>query len=158
MGTHSELGPNRSWKARMGWNALRLGLGLFFLIAAGYKLSHQADFWGSVRELWPLHTLPVFMRLALIGMVIALEFLCGGALLLGRGTRQGALLALCLLLLFTVLVGPQFRSCACTLKLRYFVPESLVGFLVRNTVLSLAALALWLRYRRPPAAHSPAAL
>lgn len=155
MGVRSGPLPKRGPIARTGWIALRLGLGLFFLIAAGYKLSHQADFWGSVRELWPLHTMPGFMRLSLIGMVIALEFLCGGALILGRGTRQGALLALCLLLLFTVLVGPQFRSCACTLKLRYFVPESLAGFLLRNTVLSLAALALWLRYRRPPAAHSP---
>jgi hypothetical protein len=116
-----------------------LFLAVFFLAAVAYKLSHAPAFFAAARDLWPMRLLPERLLGAATVAVVGAEGLVGLGLLLPRWRRRSAVLAALLVALFTVLVAPQYDGCRCTWQLEWLVPESSLGFVLRNTlVLALA--------------------
>ena len=138
--------PNHGHVATWTRNGVRVALGVMFAMAVAYKLTHFSQFGTVLRSIGPLGELHGSIRWGLGGAIVGIEAFVAALLLAGRHTRLAGRIALLSMVVFTGVTMVFYDSisggCGCTWHLGGIIPQSGIGLIVRNVVLSGIALVV----------------
>ncbi len=127
---------------------LRLTLGAIILGSSIYKIVTPADFAHSV---FNYQILPGWIINPVAIILPWVQFLCGGALIINRGTKGGAILILLMIITFQIAVASALirgLNVACGCFEAGGSPATWIIFGRDSLILALAALVVWFQNRR----------